>query len=86
MLKRITIENYVPTLNKEVFADLEVTYLQEISGYLPEEITIDEVYCNGGNITELLTQTCMTDLAKEVAARLMKFASDARLEAYNCGR
>lgn len=86
-MKRITIPNYVPTLTKGVFADIEVTYTREPASlsYSNEQIHIDEIFCNGGNITELLTESSFLDLQKEVSALLAKEALDAQVSAGNWG-
>jgi hypothetical protein len=74
-MQKITIPNYVPTVNKAQHHDLEVTYTIEDDGV----IVIDEVFCNGGNITELLTETTFSSLSTEVKVLLKNEEIEARL-------
>ena len=74
IMKTIIIPNYIPTLIKGVFNDLEVTYTID-----EDTIGIDEVFCNGANITDLLTMGSFADLASEIKKILAKETLDAQI-------
>jgi hypothetical protein len=74
-MKKITIPNYIPTLTKGVYQDLEIFYQLEDNN----EVIVDEVFCNGANLTELMSMATKHELSKEVERMLQRESDEAKI-------
>jgi hypothetical protein len=73
-LRTLIIPRYVVTAISGKFSDLEVTYQFEDAGLLKPILIVDEVFLGEVNITELLSEKAMEDIACEAEALLKREA------------
>jgi hypothetical protein len=70
----ITIPKYVPTVNRAIFKDLDITYELVTKPFhrneLVQEVRIDEVFVGGANITSLLSSCSKKDITDTVSIML----------------
>lgn len=78
-LQTLTIPKYVPSNISGKFSDLEVTYEWEDIGLLKPVLVIDEVFLEGVNLTELLSEKAMEDIAQEAEALLQREADASEI-------
>lgn len=70
-MNKITLPNYLHTDTKNIKADLEVTYEQELEDNILS-INIDEVFVNGANITDLLDRHAFYNIGQDIHNLLSK--------------
>jgi len=63
-LKTLTLPKFLKTSTGQ-FASLEITYQFEDVGLNEQILIVDEVFHNGSNITELLSEKALEDIANE---------------------
>jgi hypothetical protein len=73
-LAKLTLPNYVPTTVKGKFCDLDITYEWEDVGLLKPILVVDEIFLEGINLTELLSEASVEAIAQEAEALLEKEA------------
>lgn len=74
-MQRITLNKYVPTAVKGVHVALDVAYVIDEE---TKEVLVDEVFCEGANITELLADASKHAISREVQSMLDRETAQAR--------
>ncbi len=67
-IKQITIPNFIQTDTKDYYLDITVDYTIDEYDYGIPYLKVDTIWLQGGNITELLSASALTQIENEAEA------------------